>query len=120
MSDEESEDDDLGRSTHSTEHRLGLLERDARSHARSLTEIIGTMRTFADDLKLLREWQMNRLVAEAREEERDKALYRRLDELSAAIKSMRDRDGRVLWIIGTALLLAFVAFVVRGGIAPLG
>ena len=61
--------------------RVALLERDSRSQARSLTEIVKVVAEQGLDLKKLGEWQMTRLLAEAREEERDKALYTRLDQI---------------------------------------
>jgi hypothetical protein len=101
--------------TRSTVERLSLVERDVRGHARSLTEIVKSVASLADDVKKLGEWQMTRLVAEAREEERDKALYGRLDRIDASvngtkddIQSMRGVWTRILWIVAGVLVPAVI------------
>jgi hypothetical protein len=99
----------------STVERLTLNERDIRSHARSIGEIVKTVASLGDDVKKLGEWQMTRLVAEAREEERDKALYGRLDRIDASvngtkedIKAMRGVWTRILWIAAGVLVPAVI------------
>ena len=93
--------------------RVGLLERDSRSHARSLTEIVNVVGELSVDMKKLEEWQMTRLLAEAREEERDKALYGRLDRIDTSIngtkddiKAMRGVWTRILWIAAGVIIPA--------------
>lgn len=88
--------------------RVGLLERDSRSHARSLTEIVKVVANQGDDLKKLAAWQLTRLVAEAHEEERDKALYGRLDGIDASIKAMRGAGTRALWIVAGVVIPAVI------------
>jgi hypothetical protein len=109
-----------------TEERLNLLERWSRSHARSIGEITDVVGRQGVKLEAIEKWQMERLVAEAREEERDKALYARLDRIDANINSMRGVWTRIMWIAagtvvpavvaGVALLLVFGANLVFGGI----
>jgi len=108
----------------SVEKRLGLVERDVRSHARSITEIINTLNGHGSKIEKLDAWQMTRLLAEVREEERDKALYGRLDLIDESIRSMRGVWTRIMWIAagtvvpavvaGVALLLVFGANLVFG------
>jgi hypothetical protein len=105
--------------------RVALLERDSRSHARSLTEIVKVVAEQGLDLKKLGEWQMTRLLAEAREEERDKALYTRLDQIDGSIRTMQSVWTRILWIaagvivpgaiIGVALVLVYGVKLAAGG-----
>lgn len=97
------------------QERATLLERDVRSHARSIGEIVKVVGSLGDDVKKLGEWQMTRLVAEAREEERDKALYGRLDRIDASvngtkddIKAMRGVWTRILWIAAGVLVPAVI------------
>lgn len=115
--DDSAEDGVNPRGHFSLERRVDLLERDSRNHARSLTEIVNVVGAQGNDLKKLGEWQMTRLLAEVREEERDKALYTRLDSLDTAIKGMREGWTKILWTIGGAVIVALVAFVIRGGLA---
>lgn len=99
----------------STVERLSLVERDVRSHARSIGEIVDHVQSLGIDVKKLGEWQMTRLVAEAREEERDKALYGRLDRIDASvngtkddIQAMRGVWTRILWIAAGVLVPAVI------------
>jgi hypothetical protein len=102
----------------STVERLSLVERDVRGHARSIGEIVKSVASLSDDVKKLGEWQMTRLVAEAREEERDKALYGRLDRIDASvngtkddIKAMRGVWTRILWIAAGVVVPAIIVGV---------
>jgi hypothetical protein len=63
-------------------------------------------------------------VTEAREDERDKALYERLTRMEDQIKETRGEikeikglGGRALWIVGSVVLTAIVAWVIKGGLA---
>lgn len=108
----------------SVERRLSLVERDTQSHARTITEIVNTLQSHGSQLEKLDAWQMTRLLAEVREEERDKALYSRLDLIDESIRSMRGVWTRIMWIAagtvvpavvaGVALLLVFGANIVFG------
>jgi hypothetical protein len=108
------------------EDRVGLLERWSRNHARSIGEITDVVGRQGVKLEAIEKWQMERLVAEAREQERDKALYERLDRIDANIDSMRGVWTRIMWIAagtvvpavvaGVALLLVFGANLVFGGL----
>jgi hypothetical protein len=96
------------------EDRVRMLERDTRAHARSLTEIVkvghdhdteikrlGTVTDAHEkELEKFAAWQTTRLIAEAREEERDKSLKDRLDRIDTSIKAVKDDivAGRGIWI----------------------
>lgn len=103
------------------EERLGLNSRDLIDHAKTLT-------AHNDELSKLIQWRFNSDVLMAREEERDKSLYRRLGEIEASIEDSRKESAagireikgtwaRVQWIIITAVVIAFAAFVLKGGLA---
>lgn len=113
--DEDQENHPERDDTRSTVERLSLAERDIRSHSRAITGIVKSVTDLADDVRKLGEWQMTRLVAEAREEERDKALYGRLDRIDASVKdtkdniqSMRGVWTRILWIAAGVLVPAVI------------
>jgi hypothetical protein len=106
----EDDDDDIHDGKRLTMgERVRLLERDARSHARSLTEIVKAIAAHDIDLKKLEEWRMTRLIAEAHEEERDKALYGRLDRIDESIKAMRGVWSRIVWIAAGTVIPAVLA-----------
>lgn len=121
MTDEPEEEPSLRRLTLS--RRVALLERDSRSHARSLTEIVKVVGAHSDEIKELGDWKMGRLLAEVREEEREKALLSRLDQIDASIKNMREVWTRILWIaagvivpaaiVGLALVLVYGVNLLR-------
>lgn len=75
-------------------------------------------------VRVLEAYAQTRAVTEAREDERDKALYDRLarmedqiKETRVEIKDIKSVGSKALWIVGSALLTALVAFVVKGGLA---
>lgn len=67
-------------------HRVGLVERDLRSHSRSITVIIDNYAGLHARLTALEEFKLERLVTEAREDERDKALDGRLTRMERSIE----------------------------------
>jgi hypothetical protein len=90
------------------EDRVRLLERDTRAHARSIGEIVGKAAGLMDRLISVEEWKVTRLISEAREEERDKALYSRLDRIDESIKSMRGAWSKIMWIAAATIIPAVV------------
>lgn len=122
-----------------TARRIELAERDLRSHARSLSEIIRVQTEQHAELHELREWRVTRMMAEVREDERDKALSDRLsrmeegirsgiDSVKKDVQSIRSAGYRVFWIamgtivpaaiIGVALVLVFGVKLAFPGSAP--
>jgi hypothetical protein len=75
-------------------------------------------------VRILEAYAQTRAVTEAREDERDKALYERLTRMEDQIKETRGEikeikglGGRALWIVGSVVLTAIVAWVIKGGLA---
>lgn len=114
-----------------TELRLSTLERGLEDHARSLSEIVNSVRNLASSIEPLRplpdritameEWQVNRRVVEAHEEERDKALYERLDRIEKSLNEANARRNG-LWLelakmamgpIVTAVVIGVAAMVLQ-------
>jgi phage-related protein len=111
-------------------HRVRLLERDVRGHSRSITKLTEYSRILGSRTGGLEEWQMERRLAEVREEERSKALNERLErmeksfneglsELGATINEIKSFGSKVFWIVmGTvipALVLGVGLVIVFGG-----
>lgn len=92
-------------------------------HGESLSTVLERVMLMDARLKLVEEYTVTRKIAEAREDERDKALYERLDRMDGKMKTIEtDVNGikglgtKALGIVGSALLLAFVAWVLKGGL----
>lgn len=118
-------DDDLSRGRAPTmERRIDLLERDSRDHARSLTELVASVRDAHDTLTAIDK-------LDAVRQEHDKHLDERLQRMERAIeegfKSARadvdarfSRLNRPIWIAVSTLISTLVAavatFIIKGGL----
>ena len=119
-----TEDDDESRhperlDTRSTVERLGLVERDTRELAKS----VGAL---TQEIAGLKDWRTSMNLTAAREDERDKSLYRRLDEIEesveavqtearAGLKEIKSAAARVQWIVISAVIGVVITFVFKGG-----
>jgi hypothetical protein len=96
------EPDDSQNEEHGSSDRLGLVERDVRSHARTLTEI--TKSLIEQDKR------------EAVRVETDKHLDERLDRIEASIQSVYGLGKWLLAAAGSSLVVAIIGFVIKGGL----
>jgi len=124
--------------------RLVDLERYARTHGESLSALTSNLEEHDLRLKTLEGLAQIRAIAEAREDERDKNLYARLDRMDAQIhaikgegensletrlisltnstkvigdnvKSLMNNRNWIVVIVVGAVLTALVSFVIKGG-----
>lgn len=129
MSNEDTDKEPIIPSTRAAlETRVALVERDVRAHARSITSLVENDQRQEIAIQGLEDWKMNRLLVEAREEERDKSLYGRLERIEASIasgiaavssevKGIKGNFSRAFWIamgtlipaviLGAALVIVF-------------
>lgn len=91
-------------------HRVGLLERDFRDHAKTISNIV-------EEVRVISSWQRSQDLIMAREDERDKALNKRLDAIEADIRSIKGGFSKAQWVVISAVILAIVAFAFKGGFA---
>ena len=89
--------------------RLDATERNQSDLARQHTEIVEEVRELRRPLDELR---TDREVRK----ERDKHLDERLGRIEKSIASVYSLGKWMLGVVGSALLLAFVTFVVKGGL----
>ena len=89
--------------------RVGLIERDTRDHAKSLTVI-------TNEISHLAAWKSGLDVMLAREEERDKAITRRLDSIETSIQRNSSEWSKLQWIVIGSVVAAAAAFVFKGGL----
>lgn len=86
-----------------------------RTEARIL-EIVKEAVAIEARVRALETSNQNRAIVEAREDERDKAMQERLARLEDGIQAIRGSGSKVIWTIASAVILAVVAFVLKGGL----
>lgn len=93
------------------------MERQLQEHSQKLIELARHLGVHDGRIVILEDNERRRQLAEAREEERDKATLAWRAQVEANFAAQRATLGRVLWILGGAVLTAFVGFVIKGGLA---
>ena len=99
--------------------RLQLVERDTRDLAKSVSVL-------TQEIGGLKDWRTSVNLTAAREDERDKSLYRRLDEIEksveavqtearAGLKEIKGAASRVQWIVISAVIGVIITFIFKGG-----
>jgi hypothetical protein len=83
----------------------------------SISALTNTYLSLETRVKALEAKEQANEIIRAREDERDKALHRQLDELKENIKGMRGVGTQLLWIIGSAITVGIVGFILKGGLA---
>lgn len=73
------------------EERMSLLERHQVDHAKSFSAYGDEIAKINVKVSALEDWRHDRNVAAAREDERDKSLYKRLDEVDKSIGAIQTR-----------------------------
>lgn len=96
--------------------RLQKLEQYMSQHGNSISELVKAHSSLDDRVKRLEELAQSRAITEAREDERDKALYGRLDRMEAEIKGIKGIGSKALWVFIAAIITAVSTFVLRGGL----
>ena len=105
--------------------RVLLMERDVRSHARSLGELVTNDAKLERRVSALEEWKMQRQIAEAREDERDIALGARLTRIEQSIehgvaglehqiRGIKNFGWRIFWIAAVPAVGGLVIVVALG------
>jgi hypothetical protein len=104
-------------------HELKRIEHYLTRHGEIMSSYNDRLTLMDARLKLVEEYTVTRKIAEAREDERDKALYARLDRMDGKMNTIEtDVNGikglgtKALGIVGSALLVALVAWVLKGNL----
>jgi hypothetical protein len=66
----------------------------------------------------LEQWRIQRDIDSARHDERWKSMDEKIDAVGKKVDKISDGLSRIMWTFIVAVILAFVAFVVKGGLAP--
>lgn len=89
-----------------------------------MSELVNQTSSLTRRVEHLEAQAQARAITEAREDERDKALYERLDRMEGSIKTvdgkvegLRGGVSKAVWIFGAAIITAFAAWLIKGGMA---
>jgi seryl-tRNA synthetase len=104
----EDEMESMGGSKLTLGRRVTLLEKWSRLQAKSITEITRLQSEASRTLAEIAQWKLQRMIEEAKEEERQKALNDRLARIEKSLIELEDTLKRVVWLIVTPILGAIV------------
>lgn len=96
--------------------RLDGLERNVSDHAKSITEFFEESSKMDARVRALEKIQHDRRVADAERCAREKAMQKDIVEIEKRLGKIEGGINKVLWTIAGAVMLAFAAFVMRGGL----
>lgn len=88
--------------------RVGLVERDVRSHARSIGEIVKAVEHYDTRFRALEEWKTAQQLSAAREDERDTYLTERLARIELSIADIKSGWMKAFWIVAATVIPAAV------------
>lgn len=91
-------------------------EQDLRSRMNAAEHQITSM---IPRLTVLEQWQRKSEIDGARDGERWKNVDKRFDELDNKIEKVSGILSKIMWLVVSGLVMAFVAFVVGGGLKSL-
>jgi chromosome segregation ATPase len=101
-----------------TARRLDGIERNASDLARTATVMMEEMTLLKGRVRELEEHHQDYRVRTAAEAERDKALQSDISNIKDDIKSIKSLGKSFLTTFISAIILAFVAFLIKGGLSP--
>lgn len=96
--------------------RLDATERNHTDLSASHTRQVEQAAEMNRRLVTLEEVYSDRRVDDARREEREKSMQKDISDVREDIKSIKGAFTKLLWIVGTAVIGAFVAFILAGGL----
>jgi hypothetical protein len=94
------------------------VEQDLRAHSKSLSELVMFQNALGERITELEHDQHQRALLEARKEERDVAMKTWQASVDKRLESIQGVGTKLLWIVATGVIGVFLAFIVRGGMAP--
>lgn len=96
------------------DEKVAALRGHAERQGQTISSIVEAAITLAERVRNLESYVQQRAVMEAREEERDKALYEKLAEIKADIKGIRMFGQKIQWTVIVTVIGAIVAFIIKG------
>lgn len=99
---------------HDLDEKVTALRSHAERQGQSISAIVETAMALAERVRNLESYVQQRAVMEARDEERDKALYEKLAEIKADIAGIRTFGQKIQWTVIVTVIGAIVAFIIKG------
>lgn len=96
--------------------RLDTTERNQSDLAASHTRLVEQATDMLRRVQAMEDIYSDRRVEDARREEREKSMQKDIGDVRDDIKSIKGAFTKLLWIVGTAVIGAFVAFILAGGL----
>ena len=96
--------------------RLDVTERNQADLARTVTNIVDTGATFNARLKVLEEIQQDRRVSDVERSARETAMQKDISSIQTDVQAIKGFGTWALRLIAGAVILAFVGFLLNGGI----
>lgn len=100
----------------SREYTCEDAHRDLQAQAKTLSAYADEIQKHDTRLAALETANRLREISEAREEERDKALNARLEKIEKAIEGIQGVGNKLVWLVGSGIVLAFLTFMFKGGL----
>lgn len=100
----------------SLDEKVSRLVFYATRHGMMLTNFSTDLRDVQARLRTLEEDRYHRQVLDARQEERDKAMLEKMDNLTKIVGEQKSLIYKAVGVILGAIALAFANFIVRGGL----
>lgn len=104
--------------------RIEELERFVSNHGTSISAMVENHAALSRRVEHLEALAQARAITEAREDERDKALYDRLDRMDdeikgtrGEVKDIRSIAAKAIWVFISAFIVAGATFVIKGGLS---
>lgn len=97
--------------------RLDTSERNQSDHARILTSYNEEIRGAKERLDRLEEAHQDRRVRDVEEVAREHAMQSDIAAMKEDIKSIKGIGSKALWVFISAIIVAFAAFMLKGGLA---
>lgn len=97
--------------------RVANVERDLRDHAKTLSTLVESSRSFDTRLIVLEQADRNRQLSEAVEKERDKNTAEWRTNVNSRFEKIEGGISKLLWTFAIAIVAAFAAFLIKGGLS---
>lgn len=103
--------------------RIETLERFVSNQGNSISTVVEGQAALIRRVEQLEALSRAREITEAREDERDKALYDRLDRMDKSIaenntkiENLKAIGAKALWVFMSAFIVGAATFIIKGGL----
>lgn len=97
--------------------RMDAAERNQTDHSRILTAYNDEIKGAKERLTAIEQAHQDRRVKDAEEVGRELAMQADIASMKADIRSIKGIGSKALWVFISAIILAFAAFIINGGLA---